>query len=65
MGPSLSTQLNDSDSLDQLAGYPITEPFREPERKLTRKERRAFKQKLKKPKYQKLAKKVIESKSKK
>ena len=65
MGPSLSTPLNDSDSLDQLAGYQITQPFREPERKLTRKERRAFKNKLKKPKYQKLAKKVIESKTKK
>ena len=34
-----------------------------PQRKLTRRERRAFERKLKNPKYQKIAKRIIASKN--
>ncbi|CAL67402.1 hypothetical protein [Christiangramia forsetii] len=70
MGPSIN-QLNDFDeskSLEEHFGVDMSEKhgsMHEPKRKLSRKERRAFNKKLKKPKYQNLAKKIIESKNKK
>lgn len=72
MGPSISS-LNEFDENKPLEDYfkdtheesfKVSEQFHEPERKLTRREKRAFKNKLKKPEYQKLAKKIIESKTK-
>ncbi len=69
MGPSIN-RLNDFDESKSLEehfnvdGRLADESIQESKRKLSRKEQRAFNNKLKKPKYQKLAKKIIESKNK-